>query len=60
MWGGDRGKRKVAENCKELVAETASQALGLRVLFELTGLHLRKMGKDHNPEKGAQERPVVG
>lgn len=53
-------KRKVAENCKKLVAETASQALGLRVLFELTGVHLQKMGKDHNPEKGARERPAVG
>lgn len=50
----------MAENWKALVAETAGKALGLRFLFELTVINLRKMGKDHNTEKWAWGRPVVG
>lgn len=49
--GGDREKRKMAESWKELVAEIADKALSLRFLFELTGVNLQKMGKDHNTEK---------
>lgn len=53
-------KRKMSENWKEPVAETAGKALSLRFLFELTGVNLRKMGRDHNAGKRAWGRPVVG
>lgn len=41
----------MAESWKELVAGIADKALSLRFLFELTGVNLQKMGKDHNTEK---------
>lgn len=52
LGGGDSEKRKkMAEKWKELVAGRADKALGLRLLFELTGVNLWKMRKDHNTEK---------
>lgn len=52
LGGRDREKKKkMAENWKELVAERADKALGLRFLFELTGVNLWKIRKDHNTEK---------
>lgn len=50
----------MAENWKELVLEIAGEALGLRFLSDLTGVNLRKTGKDHNTEKQAWGRPEVG
>lgn len=51
-WGAEtEKKKKMAENWKELVTERADKALGLRFLFELTGVNLWKMRKDHNTEK---------
>lgn len=51
MWGRDREKRKMAETRKEVGAEATGQALSLRFLFELIGVNLQNMGKDHNTEK---------
>lgn len=50
----------MAENWKEPVVEIAGKALGLRFLFELTGVNLWKMWKDHNTEKQAWGRPEAG
>lgn len=41
-------------------AETTGKALGLRFLFELTGVNLQKMGKDHNTEKLGLEEACGG